>query len=124
MSPVFLSNIHNHIHLQTGIQHSQQLQGASAHTAGIFLTYGLRKGKGEELALLLKELALLLKISGRGGVNESHFKPFRRADTGGCKAHSHGKVPAVGKCAHHSKPALHDGAGSPLRVLFRYIKTF
>ena len=117
MSPVFLSNIHNHIHLQTGIQHSQQLQGASAHTAGIFLTYGLRKGKGEELALLLK-------ISGRGGVNESHFKPFRRADTGGCKAHSHGKVPAVGKCAHHSKPALHDGAGSPLRVLFRYIKTF
>ena len=114
MSPVFLSNIHNHIHLQTGIQHSQQLQGASAHTAGIFLTYGLRKGKGEELALLLK-------ISGRGGVNESHFKPFRRADTGGCKAHSHGKVPAVGKCAHHSKPALHDAG---LRVASRAAGTF
>ena len=94
---------------KVGAQHTswdslpQQLQGASAHAAGILLTYGFRKGKG-------KEFTLLLKISRHGRMDGCHFKPFRCADTGGSNAHTHGKVLAVGKYAHHSKPALHDGA--------------
>ena len=86
---------------KVGAQHTpgdslpQQLQGASAHAAGIFLTYGFRKGKGKEFTLLL---------------DGCHFKTFLCADTDRSNAHTHGKVLTVGKYAHHNKPALHNGA--------------